>query len=138
MSFLKRPLWPTEPPELPAVVREGLVRLRHAMRILALAHRGAAILYGIHQLMGEPECHGLLAAIAGGLDHPAHRQCLAARRANFNRNLIRSTTHASRLHLDDRLDVVERRGEDLDRLRTALPRLLANAVQGTVDDAFGR
>src|SRR5207237_4263519 len=46
---------------LPAVVREGLVGLRHAVRVLALAHRGAAVLGGVHQLVCQTERHGLLA-----------------------------------------------------------------------------
>src|SRR5690348_16134623 len=53
---------------LPAVVREGLVGLRHAMGVLALPHGSAAILRGIHQFMSETKRHGLLAAVAGSLE----------------------------------------------------------------------
>src|SRR5579883_1316214 len=105
---------------LPAIVREGLVGLRHPMGVLALPDGSPAILGSVHQLMGEAKRHGLLAAITSGLDDPAHGQCLAARGPNFNRDLIRRATDTAGLHLDDGLDVVERGGEHLDRLRTLL------------------
>src|SRR2546427_3188375 len=93
---------------LPAVVREGLVGLGHAVRIFALADSGAAVLRGIHQLMSEAKRHGLLAAIASSLDDPAHSQCLATGGANFNWHLVSRTTDAARLHFDDLLDVDQR------------------------------
>src|SRR5258707_11918930 len=51
----------------PAVVREGLVGLRHAMRILALPDGRAAILGRLHQLVRQAKRHGFLAAATGGL-----------------------------------------------------------------------
>ena len=42
---------------LPAVMREGLVGLRHAMRVFALAHGGAAVFGSIHELVRETERH---------------------------------------------------------------------------------
>src|SRR4051812_50121074 len=57
---------------LPAVVGEGLVGLRHAEDVV-LALVGAALLgLRVEQLVREPLRHGLLAAVAGGLDEPAH------------------------------------------------------------------
>src|SRR6185312_2615217 len=134
-----RPLpmgWPLA--GLPTVMRKGLVRLRHAMRIFALSHRGTAVLGGIHQLVGEPERHRFLAAVASGLDDPAHRQCLAAGRADFNRDLVRGAADAARLHFNDGLDVVERLGEHLDRFPTPLAGLLPDPIQSAIDDALGR
>jgi len=81
--------------------------------------------------------HGFLAAATGGLDDPAHRQCLAAGGPHFNRNLVRGTTDAARLHFDHRLHVVEGRREHLDGLTALLAGLLGNAVERSVDDAFG-
>src|SRR6202047_5683032 len=91
----------------PAVVSEGLVGLRHAMRILALPDGRAAILGRLHQLVRQAKRHGFLAAATGGLDDPAPRQCLAAGGPHFHRNLVRGTTDAARPHFDDRLYVVE-------------------------------
>ena len=47
---------------LPAVVRERLVGVGHAMRVFALAHGGAAVLGGLEQLGREALRHRLLAA----------------------------------------------------------------------------
>src|SRR4051812_9822164 len=73
---------------LPAIVGEGFVRLRHAMRVLALAHCRATIFRGIHQLMRETERHGLLASVARRVDDPAHGERLAAGRTHLDRHLI--------------------------------------------------
>src|SRR5580704_5211181 len=96
---------------LPTVVSEGLVGLRHAMRVFALPDGRAPVLGGIHQFVREAKRHGFFAAVTGGLDDPAHGQCLAARGANFNRYLVSSAAHATRFHLYHRFDVVERGGE---------------------------
>src|SRR6266702_6098531 len=92
---IERPDWPGWPPALPEVVREGLVGLRHAMRVLALADGGTAVFCGVHQFVSEAKRHGLLAAVTSSLDDPAHGQCLAASRANFNGYLVRGTTNAA-------------------------------------------
>src|SRR5579862_3423333 len=110
----REPNWPSWLLALPAVVREGLVGLRHTMRVLALADGGATVFRSIHQFVSEPKRHGLLAAVASSLDDPAHGQCLAAGRANFNRDLVGGTTHTARLHFDNRFDVVQRNGQHVD------------------------
>ena len=79
----------------------------------------------------------LFDSVAGGLDHPAHRQCLAAGGANFNRYLVGGATDAARLHFDHGLHVVERRRQHLDRFAPLLAGLLGNAVERAVDDALG-
>src|SRR5262249_28719514 len=122
---------------LPAVVGEGLVGLGHAVRVLTLAHRGAPVLGSVHELVRQAERHGLLAAVAGGLDDPAHGQCLAAGGPGFNRYLVGGATDAARLHFDHRLDVVEGGRQYFDRLSARLAGLLGDAVEGAVDDALG-
>src|SRR5207248_8897614 len=122
---------------LPAVVREGLVGLRHAVRVLALAHRGAAALGGVHQLVRQTERHGLLASVARGLDDPAHGERLAARGPHFDGHLVAGAADAAGLHLDHGLHVIEGRGEHLDGFPPLLAGLFGDAVEGTVDDALG-
>src|SRR6516162_6667665 len=124
-------------PLLPAVVGEGLVGLRHAVRVLALAHGRAAILRGVHQLVRQAKRHGLLAAVASGLDHPAHGQGLAARGPNLNRYLVGCTADAARFHFDHGFHVIEGGRQHLDRFTTQLAGLFGNAVERTIDDAFG-
>src|SRR5712671_3929343 len=56
--------------DLPAVMREGLVGLRHAVNVvLALVSRTLLGLR-VQQLVGQALGHGLLAAVAGELDEP--------------------------------------------------------------------
>src|ERR1700730_15337891 len=108
------------------------------MRVLALADSGTAVFRGIHQFVSEAKRHGLLAAVTSSLDDPAHGQCLAASRANFNRDLVGGTTNTARLHFDNRLDVVQRTRQHVDRLGALLPGLLADTVQSAVNDALSR
>src|SRR5690348_16609237 len=62
----------------PAVVREGLVRLGHLVRVLAPLHCGTQTVARVEQLVHQPLGHGLLAAGAAVLDQPAQPQGGAA------------------------------------------------------------
>src|SRR5919197_134218 len=59
---------------LPAVMREGLVGLRHLVRVLALLDGRAAIVRGVEQLGGELVRHAALRPSPRRADQPAHRQ----------------------------------------------------------------
>src|SRR6266850_3481372 len=121
-------------PDLPAVVREGLVRLRHLVRVLALLHRVAAVVRRVHQLGGELLVHGLLAALLGVLDQPAHGERHPALLPHFHGDLVGGTADAAALHLEDRLDVVEGLLERLDRVVVGA---LLDQIEGAVGDALG-
>src|SRR5487761_2088574 len=56
--------------QLPAVVAEGLVRLRHPMGVFPLLHGGSAVVHRVQQFVGKPVFHGVLAALARGVDEP--------------------------------------------------------------------
>jgi hypothetical protein len=43
----------------------------HAVRVFTLFDGGAAVLGGVHELVGEPVRHGFLGAAAGRVDRPA-------------------------------------------------------------------
>src|SRR5579863_10546400 len=73
---------------LPAVMGKGAVGVGHAMGILALFDRAAAIGAGLEDFGGEPLYHRFLAARACRRDHPAHRERIAPHRAHFARHLI--------------------------------------------------
>src|SRR5690606_26279620 len=121
------------PGESPAVVRERLVRIRHAVGFLALLDRAAAILGSVDQLGRQLARHRVLAALARRLDQPAHRQRHAARLAHFDRDLVGGATDAARLHLDGGRDVAQRLLDQLQRVAV----LLADHVHRAIHDALG-
>src|SRR5207237_7824723 len=92
---------------LPAVVCERFVRFRHLVRVFALLDRVAAVVRRVHDLACELVDHRLLAAAVRVADQPADGESGAARRANFDRNLIVRSTDAAALDLERRLDVVD-------------------------------
>src|SRR5207237_8928018 len=73
---------------LPAVMSEGLVGLRHLVRVLALLHRVAAVVRRVDQLRGQLLVHGLLAALLGVVDDPAHGQGDPAVLPHFHGHLV--------------------------------------------------
>src|SRR6476469_7510427 len=89
----------------PAVVREGLVGLGHAMRLFTLLDRAATVLAGVEQLGRELARHRVLAALARRLDQPTHGKGRTARRAHFDRHLVRGAADPAALDLDRRGDV---------------------------------
>src|SRR4051794_3062776 len=56
---------------LPAVVREGLVGLRHLVGVLAALDRGSQAVAGVEQFVGEALGHGLLTTGARVRNQPA-------------------------------------------------------------------
>src|SRR5215218_9534788 len=74
--------------ELPAVMSEGLVGLRHAVDVV-LALVGRALLrLRVKQLVGEPLRHRLLAALARKLDEPADGKRAGTARRHLNGHLV--------------------------------------------------
>src|SRR5579883_3417030 len=93
------------PQNLPAVVRERLVRFRHAMHIFLLFDGAAARVGGVNQLVGELVDHAFAGTLARILQNPADGQGLAAEGIDFHRNLVVGAADAPRLDLKDRFDV---------------------------------
>src|SRR6476661_1381776 len=101
--------------ELPAVVREGLVRLGHLVRVLAPLHGGTEAVARVEQLVHQALGHRLLATGPAVLDQPAETERGAARRADLDRDLVGRTTDAAAADPEGRLDVVQRALERHDR-----------------------
>src|SRR6476660_8300441 len=80
---------------LPAIVREGLVRLGHLVRVLAPLDGGTEAVARVEQLVHEALGHRLLATGPAVLDQPAETERGAARRANLDRDLVGRTTDAA-------------------------------------------
>src|SRR5689334_8407806 len=102
--------------DLPAVVREGLVGLRHPVGVFLLLDGAAAPVRGVEDLAGEALGHRLLGTRAGVLDEPAHRERHPARRTDLDRDLVRRAADPTGAHLDERLHLVERALEDPERV----------------------
>src|SRR5215467_2833027 len=100
--------------QLPAVMREGLVGLRHLVGVLSFLHGGAAVVGGVEQLGRQLVRHAPLGTPARGADHPAHGQGCPPLRPHLHRYLIRRAAHATRFDFDGRLHVVDGRLEHLD------------------------
>src|ERR1700677_3107950 len=85
---------------LPAVMREGLVRLGHTVDVFLLLHRGTTAVGGIEELCGQLLNHALFATGAAIGNEPADGERGAALRKNFNGNLIVRSANAAGLDLE--------------------------------------
>src|SRR5919202_2771506 len=120
---------------LESVVREGLVGVGHAVRILAPLDRGAGVVGGVEHLGGELLGHRAAGARAGGAEQPADRQGEAPVALDRHRDLVGRAADALRLDLDHRRGVADRLLEDVERLAPG-PRV--DQLQRAVEDALGR
>src|SRR6266508_3195438 len=75
-------------PFLPAVVREGLVRLRHPIHVVLALERVALRLERVENLARELVAHVLLAAAAGERHEPAQRERPSAPLRHLDRYLV--------------------------------------------------
>src|SRR5262245_44997352 len=94
---------------LPAVVRESLVRLGHAVHVVLALEGPALLVRRVEDLADELVDHLLLATLAGKRDEPADREGAGAAGGHLDRHLVVGATDAARTDL-------ERRGDGLDGL----------------------
>src|SRR5271157_4679667 len=118
---------------LPSVMRERLVRFRHAMHIFFLLDGSAFAVGGVEQLVRQLFDHSLFAAAARIAHDPADRQRRPAVGSDFDRHLIVRAADAPRFHFEQRLRVLHRLGKQLQGLVAALflqfrQRLIKNAL----------
>src|SRR5665213_353460 len=85
---------------LPSIMREGFVRIGHAVRVFPFLDRDAAIVGGVEQFARKAFFHRVFRAPARARNQPADRQRLAAVGANLDRHLIGGAADAARAHLD--------------------------------------
>src|SRR5450631_682689 len=119
---------------LPAVVREGLVRLGHLVRVLTTLHSGTEAVACVKDLVHQTFGHGLLAPLTRVAHHPAESQRGRPATLDLDRHLVRRATNTAALDLKSRLDVVERTLEGDDRVGASLG---ASALECSVDDGLG-
>src|SRR5208337_4561770 len=96
---------------LPPVMRERLVRFRHAMHVFFFLDGGAFSVRGVEQLVGQLLNHSLFAAAARVAYDPTDRQRRSAVGSNFNRHLVVRAAHTPGLYFQQRLGVLDRLGE---------------------------
>src|SRR6266849_5357030 len=120
---------------LPAIMRESLVGFGHAVHIFLLLDSAAARVGRVDQFIREPVNHGLSGTFARILQKPANGQRLPAERIHFHWNLIVCAAHATRLHFQQRLHVLDGLLEKFQRVVVAL---LGHLVHGAVKHALRR
>src|SRR3954462_962967 len=85
---------------LPAVMREGFIRLRHAVDVLFALVRAALVGLGVGQLAGQPLGHRLLTTRAGELDEPADGERAGPAGGALDRYLVGGAADAAGAHLE--------------------------------------
>src|SRR6266403_3227178 len=118
---------------LPAVVRERLVRFRHAMHVFLLLHGPTARIGRVNQFIRQLAHHRLARALPRILQQPANRQRLPPERVHFHGNLVVRAAHAPRLHFQHRLHVLDGL---LENLQCVVVALLRHLVHGAVKHAL--
>src|SRR5437763_13509955 len=73
---------------LPAVVREGLVRLRHPVDVVLALERPTLLVQGVQNLVGQLVRHALLATLARKGHEPAHGERAGPALRHLDRNLV--------------------------------------------------
>src|SRR5436305_5048893 len=137
---IPRPSAPTtraipRPYHLPAVMREGFVRLRHAVNVVLPLPGAALLLIRVEDLSGETLSHRVLATGPGELDEPTDRQGAGAAGGDLDRHLVGGATDAAGADLEHRGQLFDRCLQGLDRVLAAA---LADDRQGVVDDPLGK
>src|SRR5437867_8612061 len=80
----------------PAVVRKGLVGLRHSVEVVLALERAALLVERVEDLACELLVHVLLAPVARELDDPAHGQRAGASLRDLDGNLVVGAADAPR------------------------------------------
>src|SRR4051812_36079961 len=119
---------------LPAVVGEGLVRLRHPIHVVLALERVALLLERVEDLPRKHVLHVLLAPLARVGDEPAQGERATAPLRNLDRHLVVRATDAAAANLEHRRDGLHGL---LEHLRRRAAGLRADPVEGAVDDRLG-
>src|SRR5215471_4352388 len=136
MRGTRAPLWVSVTatfllPRLPAIVREGLVGLRHPVDVVLLLVCAALLVRGIEDLARELLLHAPLAALPREADQPAHGKRAGPALRHLDGHLVVGAADAARAHLEHRCDRLHGPFQHLDG---ALVRLLSDDLQRAVDD----
>src|SRR5882724_1980770 len=120
---------------LPAIVRERLISFRHAVNVFLLLDRSATRVGRVDQFIREFVHHGLASTFPRILQNPSNRQRLTAKRIHFHWNLVVRAAHTPRLYFQQRLGVLDRL---LEKLQRVVIGLLGHLIHRTVKHALRR
>src|SRR6266496_4346205 len=121
-------------PCLPAVVREGLVGLRHPVDVVLALERAALLIERVQNLVGQLVAHALLPPLARERHEPAHGERAGPALRHLDRNLVVRAADAATADLEDRGHGLHRLLEHLDRRPAGLR---ADLLERVVDDLLG-
>ena len=121
---------------LPAIMREGLVGLRHPMRVFALLHRRAAIVRGVEKLCPKAARSWSFSERPRAVEISQRiASAWRAVRAHFDGHLVGGAADAARAHLEMRASRSRaRRGST--RIASS-PVLRLIVLEGAIDDVLG-
>jgi len=118
---------------LPSEVRERFVGVCHAVHVVLLLDRGTFVLCGHEDLGSETLCHWLTLLGARGIDEPTVCERNTALLGYLARNLVVSTTDATRADLHKRRYVANCGLEGLEWIHV----LGLDDIEGSVDELAG-
>src|ERR1700757_100102 len=87
---------------LPAVVRKGLVGLRHPVDVVLSLERAALLVERVQNLVGELVAHALLPPLARERQEPAHGERAGPALRDLDRHLVVRAADAAAAHLQHR------------------------------------
>src|SRR5438270_779918 len=121
-------------PGLPAVVREGLVGLRHPVDVVLALERAALLVERVHDLVGELVAHDLLAPFPRVLHEPADGERARTALRHLDGHLVVGPADAAAANLEHGRDRLHGLLEHLDRRSAGLR---ADGLERRVDDLLG-
>src|SRR6476646_5402993 len=119
---------------LPAVVRKGLVGLRHPVDVVLPLERAALLVERVENFVGELVRHAFLAPLASVRHEPAHREGAGAPLRHLDRHLVVRATDAAAANLEHRRDRLHGLLEHLDRRAAGLR---SHCLERAVHDLLG-
>src|ERR1700683_1560997 len=103
------------PKLLPSVMRERLVRFRHAVYVVPLLDGAAPHVRGVIQLVGQLFRHSLFGPGPGVQNDPADSEAGTPYLRHFDGHLIVGAAHPPRLHFEQWLGILHGLLEQLQR-----------------------
>ena len=119
MDYVFPTVFPEEP-DLPPVMGESFVGLRHFMGVLPFLDGRSGIVEGVQQLTRQRACHRLSAFRSGESGDPPESQSHLSGCVDFHRYLVGGSTDPPAFDFQSGFDVFESLEENLERFEIFL------------------